>query len=186
MKSALPLTCTLMLLGACATGPVPAPGRVQTTDQANRESLAGAATAPLRDINVIRTKIPPVLLEALSNPYAPPAAGSCDILAGLVLPLDEALGPDLDILLAEVRQSGEEMVSDQVMGMAVSAAQDLIPLRSWVRRLTGAERHDKIVRSAISAGVVRRAYLKGLGQAGGCNPPASPLAGPDPAQSPPA
>jgi hypothetical protein len=98
--------------------------------------------------------------------------------------LTEALGPDLDVILAEVKQTGQQMVGDQVMGMAVGAAQDLIPLRSWVRRLSGAERHDRLVRAAITAGVVRRTYLKGLGQAGGCPAPASPLAPASDPQSP--
>jgi hypothetical protein len=43
-----------------------------------------------------------------------------------------------------------------------------------VRKLTGAERHDHLVQDAITAGAVRRAYLKGLGEAKGCNPPATP------------
>ncbi|MDH4386635.1 MAG: hypothetical protein QE280_14470 [Caulobacter sp.] len=184
MKNAVPLLCTLMLLGACATTPAANPGRIQTTDQANRENLVGAASSPLRDMNVVRTKIPPVLLDALADPYARPPSRSCEDLVGLIVPLTLALGPDLDAILAEVRQTGEQMVGDQVMGMAVGAAQDLIPLRSWVRRLTGAERHDRLVRSAISAGVVRRAYLKGLGQAGGCLAPAAPLGPARDAQSP--
>jgi hypothetical protein len=50
----------------------------------------------------------------------------------------------------------------------------MIPLRGWVRKLTGAERHDRLVQSAITSGNVRRAYLKGLGEARGCNPPATP------------
>ena len=184
MKHAAPLFCTLMLLGACATTPAGKPGRIQTTDQANRENLVGAASSPLRDMNVVRTKIPPVLLDALADPYAMPPSRSCEALAGQVNTLTDALGPDLDVILAEVRQTGEQMVGDQVMGMAVGAAQDLIPLRSWVRRLSGAERHDRLVRSAITAGVVRRAYMKGLGQAGGCPAPAAPLAPTRDVQSP--
>jgi hypothetical protein len=184
MKHAVLLICTLMLLGACATTPTGNPGRIQTTDQANRENLVGAASSPLRDMNVLRTKVPTVLVDALADPYATPPSRSCETLAGLIGPLTEALGPDLDVILAEVKQTGQQMVGDQVMGMAVGAAQDLIPLRSWVRRLSGAERHDRLVRAAITAGVVRRAYLKGLGQAGGCAAPASPLGPASGPQSP--
>jgi hypothetical protein len=43
-----------------------------------------------------------------------------------------------------------------------------------VRKLTGAERHDSYVAAAITAGAVRRAYLKGLGESRGCSPPATP------------
>ena len=47
-----------------------------------------------------------------------------------------------------------------------------IPFRGVVRKLSGAESHDRLVQSAIIAGNVRRAYLKGLGEARGCMPPA--------------
>jgi len=59
-------------------------------------------------------------------------------------------------------------------GLMAGAAEGVIPFRGWVRKLTGAERHDKLVANAIGAGRVRRAYLKGLGEARGCNPPGTP------------
>ena len=43
-----------------------------------------------------------------------------------------------------------------------------------MRRLSGAEQHDKFVQAAITAGAVRRGYLKGLGESKGCLPPATP------------
>jgi hypothetical protein len=57
------------------------------------------------------------------------------------------------------------------MAMLASSA---IPYRGCVRRLSGAERHDRLVQAAIEAGAVRRGYLKGLGEARGCDPPATP------------
>jgi hypothetical protein len=54
-------------------------------------------------------------------------------------------------------------------------AEGLIPFRGWVRKLSGAERHSRLVAEAVAAGMTRRAYLKGLGQAQGCLPPAAPL-----------
>ena len=59
--STLPL---LLLLCACTTTRADGSGRIQTSAEANRESLQGALAAPLRDVNVLRTKIPEVLLEA--------------------------------------------------------------------------------------------------------------------------
>ena len=67
------------------------------------------------------------------------------------------------------------------MGTVKSTAEALIPLRNWVRKLSGAEQASRQVTRAIAAGIVRRAYLKGLGQAKGCPPPAAPaLAAPTP------
>lgn len=147
---------------------------VRTSDQIKRESVEGAVTAPLRDLNMVRTDVPEVLREALANPYAkPPARWRCPQLAALVKPLDEALGPDIDRL-----PPGDEDLMDRGRSTALGAAADLasgaIPFRGVVRRLSGAESHDKFVQSAIVAGNVRRAYLKGLGEARGCPAPAAP------------
>lgn len=147
---------------------------VRTSDQAKRDSVEGVVTAPLRDLNMVRTDVPEVLREALANPYAkPPARWRCPQLAALVKPLDEALGPDIDRL-----PPGDENLMDRGKSTALDAAADLasgaIPFRGVVRKLSGAENHDKFVQSAIIAGNVRRAYLKGLGEARGCPAPATP------------
>ncbi|WP_205854055.1 hypothetical protein [Phenylobacterium kunshanense] len=160
---------------APAPPPPPDPdNQVKTSDQLKRESVQGAVTAPLRDLNVVRAKIPEVLLDALADPYErPPAKWRCSQIIALVRPLDEALGPDIDRILP-----GDENLMDRgkstALGAAADLASDAIPFRGWVRKLTGAEAHDKLVQSAIIAGNVRRAYLKGLGESRGCMPPATP------------
>jgi hypothetical protein len=161
-------------LGGCLTTREDGSPRVETTSEANRESLKRAAEAPLRDVNVMRTKIPEALLFAMADPYnRPPKAWKCADLIALVEPLDDALGDDLDA--PSQSQAGlKERGRGSVLGYAAGAASDLIPFRSWVRKLSGAERHDELVQKAITAGAVRRAYLKGLGEARGCNPPATP------------
>jgi hypothetical protein len=63
---------------------------------------------------------------------------------------------------------------ETALGAAADFASDAIPFRGWVRKLSGAEKHERLVRDAITAGAVRRAYLKGLGEAKGCMPPATP------------
>ena len=46
-----------------------------------RESVEGAVTTPLRDLNVDRVDIPAVLLQAISDPYArPPRNARCSTL----------------------------------------------------------------------------------------------------------
>lgn len=165
--------CVLPLAYACATAPSDGSQQVQTTRQANKENLQGAVAAPLRDTNVLRTKIPEVLLDAMADPYARPQPGNCRRLAALIGPLDEALGPDLDVppLSADdTMAQGRDLSLGAVANLASSA----IPFRSWVRMLSGAERHDQLVQNAIIGGAVRRAYLKGLGETRGCSPPATP------------
>ena len=163
---------------ASAPQPPPAPPKpaeqMKTAEEIKRESVAGAASAPLRDLNIVRAKIPDVLLSAMTDPYArPPRNYRCPQLIALVQPLDDVLGPDIDRINIE-----DEDIMDRgratALGVAADFASDAIPFRGWVRKLSGAERHDRLVRDAITAGAVRRAYLKGLGESRGCNPPATP------------
>lgn len=153
-------------------------GRIKSTNEANRDGITGAMQAPLRDVNIVRTKIPRVLLEAMDDPYRRPAQADCRALIALVTPLDTALGEDIDRNPPsdgeDLMDRGRKAAGQAALGALASTAQDMIPMRGWVRKLTGAERHDRLVQSAITSGNVRRAYLKGLGEARGCNPPATP------------
>lgn len=176
MRTALRIAVIALALaaGGCMTTPRDGSPRVQTTSQATRESIPGAMSSPLRDVNVLRTKIPEVLLQAMADPYARPRRLTCRDLAAMVAPLDDALGQDLDHP-PEPGDTLSEQGKEGALGFVAGAASDLIPFRSWVRRLTGAERHDKLVQQAIMGGMVRRAYLKGLGESKGCKPPATPM-----------
>lgn len=162
-------------------------GRIKSTSEANRDGITGAMTAPLRDVNIVRTKIPRILLEAMDDPYQRPAKADCKTLIALIQPLDTALGEDIDrnppAENEDLMDRGRKAAGGAALGAVASAAQDMIPMRGWVRKLTGAERHDRLVQSAVASGAVRRAYLKGLGEARGCNPPATPQHKP-PAEAP--
>ncbi len=165
--SGLALTCLLPLV-ACSK-PETGPPVVH--------QLAGAATTPLGDLNLLRTKIPAVLLTALQAPYAPPADSTCAGLAAEIQMLDAALGEDLDAPKGpgpSLAERGRAELDEAAVGAVKTSAEALIPFRGWVRKLTGAERASRQVTKAIAAGIVRRAYLKGLGQAQGCPPPAAP------------
>jgi hypothetical protein len=172
LAASLPLVA--FVLAGCMTTSSKDPDRVQTTSQAERENFTGAVAAPLRDFNVLRTKIPSVLLESLADPYyRPPGKLSCGDIDGLLEPLNQALGADLD-----EPAKGDEGLVDKgkgaTLGMVAGATSGVIPFHSWVRKLSGAERHDRYVQAAITAGAVRRGYLKGLGESRGCPPPATP------------
>ncbi|WP_374674600.1 hypothetical protein [Ideonella sp.] len=161
-------------VGDAAVGDGAAAPRAAAAEQA----VTRAVTSPLADLNLMQTSVPPVLQAARRAPYAPVPPG-CDGLAQEVLALDDALGPDLDRPSTEADPSllerGAQELGGAAAGALKSAAEGLIPFRSWVRKLTGAERHSREVAAAIAAGAVRRAYLKGLGQARHCAPPAAPL-----------
>ena len=168
---ALPLTILAALCG-CAADPA-----AKSAADAGA-AIQQAAEAPLADLNLVQTKIPPVLQAAMQAPYALPPRKTCPDLAGEVTALDAALGPDLDTpatpsdpgLVARGAHAIGGAANDALKG----AAESVIPFRGWVRRLDGAERHSKEVAAAIAAGSVRRGYLKGVGQAIGCTPPAAP------------
>jgi hypothetical protein len=174
MRTILLVLAASGLAAGCATGRSDGSPQVETTSEANRANVAGAMSAPLRDVNVVRTKVPPVLLEAIADPYGrPPDPGKCAELLEQLAPLDDALGPDLDAPAPDeddLMQRGKTTA----MGAMATLTTDVIPFRGWIRKLSGAEQHDQLVQSAIIAGAVRRAYLKGLGESQGCNPPATP------------
>lgn len=160
---------------------VAAPALALAADQGTTqrdEGFRGAVTAPLEDLNIKQADIPPVLVRAMAGPYDMQGLGRCEALAAEVGRLDAALGPDLDEAPPPDRRTTGQKIAAQAKAAAVGEvkdqAQDLLPFRGWVRKLSGAERHDSLVSAAITAGGVRRAYLKGLGESRGCKPPATP------------
>lgn len=171
-----------MLLAACTTHEPPRDSpstSAATTSQPTREAqITQAATSPLSDLNLVRAEIPAVLSAAQKEPYALPPDASCAGMADEIKRLDAALGPDLDTPPSSANpgliERGSGAAGDAAVGALRGAAEGVVPFRSWVRKLTGAERYAKEVAAAIAAGVVRRAYLKGLGQAAKCEAPAAP------------
>lgn len=158
------LPIALSLVG-CASNPTTTPGTVQAP-------VAQAVTAPLGDLNLVRTDIPPVLQQAAHAPYAlPPGYPACDALLVDTQALTVVLGPDLDVAPTS-SDSAAAQVENAALDAVRGAAEGVIPFRGWVRKLSGAERHQKDVEAAIRAGTVRRAFLKGLSTALHCPPPA--------------
>jgi hypothetical protein len=172
------LAASLSLLAACvgtASKPENPAHRPADSTQAR---IAAAATAPLNDLNLVRAPIPAVLVAAQKAPYAAPASPGCPALVAEVQALDAKLGPDLDVIATAgdpgLVERGADFVGEETVGAVRSTAEGVLPFRSWVRRLTGAQRYSREVAAAIAAGTVRRAYLKGLGESLGCAPPAAP------------
>lgn len=172
------LALAALLLAACTTPPdQPAPDAQQRVGK--------AATAPLTDLNLVRSQIPVVLQDARKAPYAQPAPHDCATIAADVAALDLVLGADLDTPPTKdnpgMIERGKDTMGDAAIDALSSTTEGIVPFRGWVRKISGADSHAREVAAAIAAGTIRRAYLKGLGQAAGCATPAAPR--PTPAAS---
>jgi hypothetical protein len=141
-----------------------------------RDGFGNAISAPLEDLNIKRTPIPPVLVRSETNPYAIGGMDHCEAIAAEVGSLDDALGPDADIPPPDTTdtQRHADKGAQMTLGLVHSAAESALPFHSWVRQLSGAERHRRDVVDAIKAGEQRRGFLKALGMSMNCAPPAAP------------
>ena len=134
----------------------------------SQDKVATAATTPLSDRNVVRADIPDVLKAAAAAPYALPADASCTGLAASIQALDEVLGPDLDAPPGKGNTGLLERGEDAATNALQRTAEGVMPFRGWVRKLTGAERYARQVSAAITAGGVRRGFLRGVATAKSC------------------
>lgn len=138
-------------------------------DVTDREPDAlDVAMTPLSDLNLARDPIPPILLWANENPYANEGVEDCANIRSGIADLDAVLGDDADTETEEERRLTVTGVAQRAVGM-------FIPFRGIIREISGANEHEYKFRQAIAAGLMRRAYLKGLGEARGCPYPARPM-----------
>ncbi|WP_294639272.1 hypothetical protein [uncultured Aquabacterium sp.] len=181
----LVLACAALLLSGCAAprGPDTNSKRAKDADVTTR--MGHAAMTPLGDLNLVRTEIPAALQEAVAGPYALPTDVTCVHLNDMVHALDDALGPDVDAPRdgsdPALLERGVDMAEDASVSAVRRTVEGFVPFRSWLRKLSGAERHSRKVSAAITAGAMRRAYLKGLRQGQGCPAPGPAAPAPSPA-----
>jgi hypothetical protein len=166
----------LALLLAALAGPALAQTDQGTLQQ--HDTFRDAATAPLEDLNLKQKSIPPVLARAVTDPYDVTGLTRCEPIAAEIGRLDAALGPDLDEAPPPDQRSKGKKVADAAYGAGVTGVRDttqhVLPFRGWIRKLTGAAKHDKAIAKAVQSGAVRRGYLKGVGMRMNCAPPAAP------------
>lgn len=166
------LVPALMVPALAVAAPRP-DGPLQTPDTAGQATAGIAAAAPMHDMNLMSQKIPPLLMAVMADPYAQPASLDCGALASQVSALDAVLGDDFDAVVDEDNSKEARRARTAREGLH-AGSEALLPFSGFVRKLSGAEQHDKLVLDAIMSGDTRRAYLKGLGEARGCNRPAMP------------
>lgn len=168
------LAAIALAASSCATG--------RTAD--TRRGITDAAYTPLRDVNMIRPEVP-LLLRNLQYPYSTATLTSCAAVLDEIRQFDSVLGP-------ESYQAGPnrniwdrsgDFVEQQTIQAAQNTAQDIIPFRSWVRRLTGASAAEREALRAVANGQQRRTFLRGYGASLGCPdviPPPPPAMAPPP------
>jgi len=162
------LATAFLLSSGCAT--VPRPARDTPSESvSDPDKMGRMGRSALGDFNFGRDNIPEVLLRAVDHTYSPLATRDCATLGTEILALDSILGPDIDLLKAADKK--HEYVSNVVVG----AIRGMVPFRGVLRVLTGADRRDRRIAEAIVAGITRRGYLKGLGEAKSCPVPAAPI-----------
>ena len=148
-----------------AQTPAGEPSKTQRIEQ----DATAVAKSPLKDVGVVKDQIPQVLIDARTKTYVLPAPLTCKTLFEAVDALNAELAPDLDAPETQIKSgmSATEIGETVVHG--------LMPMRAWVRKLSGAEKNANEVQAAVMAGSIRRGYLKGVGLQMGCKPPAAPL-----------
>lgn len=134
---------------------------------AEEPDVEDVARTPLEDFNIDSDDIPDVLVVAARDPYASNGLSSCNAIVAEIALLDRALGADFDIAETQERGISRGRVAQSVVG-------SFIPFRGIVREVSGANARRNEVNMAITSGMVRRGFLKGLGQQRGCSYPARP------------
>ena len=142
---------------------------VPVAAQVNQEEpdAVDVARTPLEDFNVDNEEIPEILTDAVEDPYDAEGLIACNHIVAEIAALDSVLGADFDIPQEERDRISMGRVAKTVVG-------SFIPFRGLVREVSGANERRREVELAVTAGMVRRGYLKGMGEQRGCDYPARP------------
>lgn len=173
-----PLLLFMLALTGCAGQQVELSDgstRVEKTAAAAASGAKQIATQPLNDLNLVREEIPAVLQAARTAPYEQPQGRSCSAVATELQALDQALGPESNAKVADsgMVEKAATLAGDVAVGTVKNTVNTMVngvvPMRDWVRKLSGAEEHSGAVTAAISAGTTRRTFLKGWAAGAGCS-----------------
>lgn len=156
---------TIAMLTACL-----ACGTAQAKDQAPRKTdgtlqkAGDIATQPGRDVGLDKRDIPQVLQDAVEKPYGPPSSHTCKGMNADMAQLNAVLGEDF----AEGRELNENRTGKIAEAVGKTVVNSLIPFRGLVREISGAAPAERRLEAAVTAGIARRGYLRGLATAKGC------------------
>lgn len=122
------------------------------------------ATQPARDVGIDKEKIPQVLQEAVKDPYKRPPSRTCKALKASVDELNAVLGPDFTV----GEKANENRTGKIAEAVGKTIVNSLIPFRGLVREISGAAPAERRLQAAVTAGVARRGYLRGMAADKGC------------------
>lgn len=168
IKRAMPISTSAkaIIAGLGLSLALTAPAAAQVVNQ--EPDAMDVARTPLEDFNIDSDDLPEVLVAAANDPYATDGLETCNDIVAQIAPLDQVLGSDFDIADdVDGRGISEGKIAQSIVG-------SFIPFRGIVREVTGANSRRKQFELAVTAGMVRRAFLKGLGLRGDCSYPARP------------
>lgn len=131
----------------------------------NRVTATDVAATPIDDLNLRSKKVPEVLIAAERAPYSLAGIRSCAQFSRAINGLNAVLGDDIDVAQSKGRKISPGLLAKSAIGA-------FIPFEGVIKEISGASGHERSVQVAIYAGSVRRAFLKGMGQARGCPYPA--------------
>jgi hypothetical protein len=137
-------------------------------DDKTMKKAGEIASQPAKDVGITKTKIPEILAQAVSQPYANPAGGrTCKALLASISELNDVLGADFGTSSA----SNENKFGKLAAAGGEAVVNSLIPFRGLVREVSGAAPAERRLDAAVNAGLARRGYLRGLAVSKGCKLP---------------
>lgn len=174
----------LVVLAGCASENTPAEDGAAQSDDGMEDSIVGrffagtfsgamsAVVSPFEDIGLVKAPISEKLEKIAENPYTMPKSLRCDKLRKEIAELDELVGPDdsmpvgvLDNIDEKSTREYVDKGADIAKNRAVDTVRshvDIIPYRSVVRAVSGADKHSRMAAYSLQSGKLRRAFLKGL------------------------
>jgi hypothetical protein len=141
-----------------------APALAQEGPKKSTEQQAeDIAVQPAKDVGVVKTKTPPLLLEAANDVYTLKGLSGCSQIGAAYRELNGALGSDFVPGGIKANKGKIRVNGDTVAGL-------IVPFRGIVREVSGAAEAQRELAAAIAAGVARRGFLRGVYQGRRCKP----------------
>lgn len=166
MQSTFFVTLSATALAASLVIAAPAYAQAGSPENSTIKDTANKVTEPFDG-----KEAPAKLIAVQGDPYSLAGLRKCAAIQQEIVELDEVLGPDVNETEEESRDKKRERTAGRVAG---SVAGSIIPFRSLIGEITGANAERRRYAEAVYAGTVRRGFLKGVGLERGCKAPARP------------